>query len=233
MGLFSRISQVIKSNVNEMVDAAEDPRAMLDQAVTQMEADRKVAEKKRLEVATLLKLAEKQLAAHQTRARDCEAKAMTALKENREDLARFALGEQQKSEELAKETEGQVAAQRQMVADLTASLAAMDQGIAEAKTKRQELRTRLAKAEADLKKQESQPQARAPGKDSLGDTSAFDGFDRMVEKIENKEAMVEAHQELAQTRTGGPGAAEMKLLANPSPAGVDDALAALKAKLGK
>ena len=61
-----------------MVDAAEVPRAMLDQAVTQMEADRKVAEKKRLEVATLLKLAEKQLAAHQTRARDCEAKAMTA-----------------------------------------------------------------------------------------------------------------------------------------------------------
>lgn len=234
MGLFNRISQLIKSNVNEMVEAAEDPRAMLDQAVTQLEAEKKATEKKRLEVATLLKVAEKQLAGHRTRASECETKAMTALKAGQEDLARFALTEKQKADELATEMEAQVAAQKQMVQDMTDGLKLMEERLAEAKVKRQELRTRLAKAEAEHKKQQ---QAAAPGmarKDSIGDTSAFEGFDRMVEKIENTEAEVEAHQELA-AASGNPirTAAEQKLLTGTTSAGVDDALAALKAKLGK
>jgi phage shock protein A len=197
-----------------------------------MEGDKRQNEKKRLEVATLMKMTEKQMLAQQARARDCEAKAMAALKQNNEELARFALTEKQKVDELAAELSTTLGSQRQMVDEMTQGLAQMDATIAQAKTRRTELLQRLAKAESVKKQQEAQQKPDRVASGSLGgDQSAFDGFERMVEKIENQEAQVEAHAELA--RDAAPHQDVRLLEAQVKNVGVDDALAALKSKMGR
>ena len=60
MSIFKRISDVVRSNVNSAIDAAEDPRKVLEQTIIDMEGEHKKAKQKLLESMTLLKQTEKQ-----------------------------------------------------------------------------------------------------------------------------------------------------------------------------
>ena len=60
MSIFKRISNVVRSNVNSALDAAEDPRKVLEQTILDMEGEYKRAKQKLLESMTLLKQTEKQ-----------------------------------------------------------------------------------------------------------------------------------------------------------------------------
>ncbi len=224
MGILNRLSGLLKSNANAAVDAMEDPRKVLEQVLADLEADRKASERKRLEVATAAKLTEKNLAAQDARSRDLEAKAMAAVKAGNEALARAALDEKAKADASRGELAGTLAEQRKMVEEITAALASMDGGIAQAKARRAELLRRLSRAEA-AKRQQEDKASTGSARDALGETGAFDGFDRMVEKIERREAEAEARAEAEPT---GPS----RQLAAPS-TDAEERLAALKAKLGK
>ncbi|MEW5849407.1 MAG: PspA/IM30 family protein [Myxococcota bacterium] len=228
MGLFKRFTNVVASNLNELISRSEDPRKVLEQAILDMQEEQKKAQKKRLEVATLQKTTEKQLEAQRARAQDMERKAMAALKMGDEALARRALEEKEQAEAMVAELQHTADQQKGMVEELTESLKAMDGEVANFKKKRDELMARLTKAE--MKQRQAETQTREPGKDHIGDTTAFDTFDRMVEKIEGKEAEVEAMRELA----GEPGdTAEVDINKLLSSGKTDDALEALKRKMGK
>jgi phage shock protein A len=60
MSIFKRISDVVRSNVNSALDAAEDPRKVLEQTILDMEGEHKKAKQKLLESMTLLKQVEKE-----------------------------------------------------------------------------------------------------------------------------------------------------------------------------
>jgi phage shock protein A len=257
VSIFKRISDVVRSNVNSALDAAEDPRKVLEQTILDMEGEHKKAKQKLLEAMTLLKQAEKQTENYKKQAVDWEQKAMAALKAGSDDLARQALTEKGKMDALALESETGVATQKIANDHLKEQIVGLERKIDEAKSKKDELIARLNTA--DLKKKQA---AMAGGGAASSDTTAFDTFDRMVSKIENSEAEVEARaelmgdnnpaidyelQKLAKAQQGQDALEALKAKmaaasappapAAPAPAaapdsGIDDELARLKAKLG-
>ncbi len=223
MSIFKRISDVVRSNVNSAIDAAEDPRKVLEQTILDMEGEHKKARQKLLESMTLLKQQEKMTETYKKQAVDWEHKAMAALKAGNEDLARSALGEKTKVDALAAESEAGVAAQKGANEQLKGQIVALERKIEEAKGKKDELIARLNAA--DMKKK----QASMTSGGATSDSTAFDTFDRMVAKIETSEAEVEARHELLGSKAPEIDAELAKLTSAQQG---DDALAALKAKMG-
>ena len=91
MGIFDRFATLLKSNINDLISRAEDPEKMLTQILVDM---RSQLAKAKQQVATAIadeKRLKDQAEAEFKQARDWENKAMLALKENREDLARQAV----------------------------------------------------------------------------------------------------------------------------------------------
>ena len=118
-----------------------------------------------------------------------------------------------------------VKTQSEYVGALKSSLAMLEAKIQEAKKKRDELVRRVQQVKRQ-QKQVAALQPNAPLRDALKETSAFDNFDRMAEKIDNLEAQAEAQRELF--------AGDQQTLATDEKLHaltVDDQLAALKGKL--
>jgi phage shock protein A len=223
VSIFKRISDVVRSNVNSAIDAAEDPRKVLEQTILDMEGEHKKARQKLLEAMTLLKQQEKMTETYKKQGSEWEQKAMAALKAGNEDLARSALSEKSKVDALAIESEAGVAAQKGANEQLKGQIVALERKIEEAKSKKDELIARLNAA--DMKKK----QASITSGGATSDSTAFDTFDRMVAKIETSEAEVEARQELLGSK-GLEIDAELAKITSAQQG--DDALAALKAKMG-
>lgn len=229
MSVLKRLSNLVRSNVNDALDKAEDPKKILDQTILDMQGEHKKAKKMLLETMTLLKQAERQADAHAKSASEWETKAMAALKGGNEDLARQALGEKTKAEDLANEARSGVEQQTSYTTELKTQLGLLEQKIEEAKGRRDELLARLNAAEMK-KKQAAIRSGDVPGKDHVNDQSAFDTFDRMAEKIENSEAELEARKELMGVSPETQSELdELEKLSKASAA--DDALEALKAKM--
>jgi phage shock protein A len=226
MSLFKRIGNLVRSNVNDMLDKAEDPKKILDQTIIDMQEEHKKAKKALLETMTLLKQAEKQTETYRKQSVEWEQKAMIALKGGDDNLARHALTEKQNHEDLANESEAGTTTHRAHVEELKVSLTTLEEKIEDAKKKRDELVARLNAAE--MKKKQADIHAGGTAKDSVGDSSAFDTFERMVGKIENQEAEVEARAELAGSKTAE---LDYELKKKLDAQNADDALAALKAKM--
>jgi len=226
MSLFKRIGDLVRSNVNDMLDKAEDPKKILDQTIIDMQGEHKKAKTMLLETMTLLKQAEKQTETYKKLSVEWEQKAMIALKGGDENLARHALTEKTNHEDLARESEAGTTTHRAHVEELKSNLSTLEQKIEDAKKKRDELVARLNAAE--MKKKQAVINQGGSPKDSVNDASAFDTFERMVGKIENQEAEVEARAELM-----GNKAAEVdfELKKKLEAQNADDALAALKAKM--
>ncbi len=225
MSIFKRISDMVRSNVNDILDKTEDPRKLLEQTILDMEGEHKKARQKLLDSITLVKQTEKQAQTLRAQATDWEAKAMAALKANNDDLARKALQEKQSSDSMALEAETGVAQQKQSTEDLKVQIKGLEDKIQEAKRKKDELISRLNVA--DMQKKQANMLGGGNG-NAVKDNSAFDTFDRMANKIENSEAEAEARTELL----GGKGPeldVELKKITAQQTA--DEALLALKAKM--
>lgn len=228
MSLLKRIGNLIRSNVNDALDKAEDPRKILEQTILDMAEEHKNAKKRLIETLALQKQAERQVDGYKKSGADWEAKAMAALKAGNEDLARTALTEKGKVDELLREAESGVTQQQTYTEELKRSLAQLDAKINEAKSKRDELLARLSAAEMK-KKQADLRQGVGAGANALADGSSFDTFERMVAKIENSEAEIEARRELLGDASADAAMAELDREVKQSSA--EEALAALKAKM--
>ncbi|MEW5855001.1 MAG: PspA/IM30 family protein [Myxococcota bacterium] len=222
MGLFSRLGALLKSNVNDLISKAEDPEKMLNQMLLDMQGQL-IEAKKQVAVAIAdEKKLKKQLDTEAMAAAEWEKKAMLALKAGNEGLAREALARQQEHAKLAEGFQVQWDGQRQAVEQLKNALQQLNGKIDEAKRKKNLLVARAKRAEAQ--------QTIANTMHGLQDTSAFETMARMEEKINQLEAQTEAHYELAAHTSGD--ALEEKFKQLGAASGTDDALAALKAKMG-
>src|SRR5579885_3451801 len=95
MGIFDRLSTMLRSNINDLISRAEDPEKMLNQILVDM---RSQLAKAKQQVATAIadeKRLRDQADAEYRQAQDWEQKAMLAIKENRDDLAKQAILRQQ------------------------------------------------------------------------------------------------------------------------------------------
>ena len=148
MGLFSRLGTLFRSNINELINKAEDPEKMLNQVLVDMKGQL-VEAKKQVAVAIAdEKRIKKQLDQERAKANDWERKAMLAIKAGDDGLARAALQRKNDHEEVAKTLEVQWEAQKDSVEKLKEALRGLDHKIEEAKRKRNILVSRKKRAEA-------------------------------------------------------------------------------------
>ncbi len=224
MGIFARLGTLIKSNINDLITRAENPEKMLNQVLLDMQ-QQLVEAKKAVAVAIAdEKKLQKQYNSELDKAKEWERKAMVAVRAGDDNLARQALVRKQEHDDIAAQFQQQWVQQKQAVDKLKDALRLLNQKIEEAKRKKNILIARKKRAEAQ--------QQIAATMQGLGDTSAFDTFERMADQINLLEAEAEAGAELAGEISGD--ALEAKFLQLEAGAGgtTDDDLAELKARMG-
>jgi phage shock protein A len=222
MGIFSRLGSLIKANVNDVIAKAEDPEKMLNQVILEMnqhlvEAKKQVA----VAIADEKRLA-KQLEAAALNGREWEKKAMMAVRAGDDALAKEALQRKTEYDKLTSEYQKQHQLQKDATEKLKNALRGLQNKIDEAKRKKDLLIARQKRAEAQQSIQKTL--------NGLTDTSAFDTFDRMSQKVDQLEAEAEAQADLQLDAAGG--GLDDKFAKLEATSGTDDALAALKAKMG-
>ena len=222
MGIFSRLAQLIKSNLNDLISHSEDPEKMLNQLVLEMNSQLNEAKKQVASSIADEKRLAKQLEQEQAKAGEWEQRAMMALKNGNEELAKEALARKREHDGIAVQYQEQWTKQKTAVENLKRTLRALNDKIEEAKRKKNVLIARKKRAEAQRAIQETMS--------GLKDTSAFETFDRMAEKIDRLEAEAEAGAELAEEYTGDVLASKFAQLEKTH--GTDDDLIALKRKMG-
>jgi phage shock protein A len=223
MGIFSRLGTLIKSNINDLITKAEDPEKMLSQVLLEMQQQLGEAKKAVAVAIADEKKLQKQFNGELDKAKEWERKAMVAVRSGDDGLARQALVRKQEHENISNQFQQQWVQQKQAVEKLKDALRLLNNKIEEAKRKKNILIARKKRAEAQ--------QQIANTMQGLGDTSAFDTFDRMAERIALMEAEAEAGAELAGELSGD--TLESKFLALEAGGGSDDdALNELKAKMG-
>jgi phage shock protein A len=225
MGIFSKLSTVIKSNINDLISRAENPEKMLNQIIIDM---RDQLAKAKREVAAAIadeRKLKSQLEAEVKQARDWQHRAMLAVKEDRDDLAKQALLRQQEHTERAQALQQTWEGQAAETEKLKGSLRQLNDKIEEAKRKRNLLIAKQKRAQAQRRIHETMS--------GLSDTSAFEAFNRMADKIEEEERMNVAQAEVTAELGGDTLETEfVRLEAAGGGADVEDQLLALKADMG-
>jgi phage shock protein A len=224
MGIFSRLGTLIKSNINDLITKAEDPEKMLNQVLLEMQ-QQLVDAKKSVAVAIAdEKKLHKQYNVELEKAKEWERKAMVAVRAGDDDLARQALVRKQEHDTISAQFQQQWIAQKQAVDKLKDALRLLNNKIEEAKRKKNILVARKKRAEAHKQI--------ASTMQGLGDTSAFDTFERMSERINLLEAEAEASSELAGELSGDTLESKFLQLESGGHGTEEDALNELKAKMG-
>ena len=200
--IFGRISQLLKANVNALIDSAEDPQKMLDQLVRDFTNNIAEAEEAIASTIGNLRLMEEdhredvqsakewggKAAAASKKADELRAAGNTADADKFDNLAKVALTRQLQSENEAKALEPSIASQTEVVDKLKSGLEAMKQKLQQLIAKRDQLIARAKTVEA-----QAQVNDALKSIDVMDPTSDLGRFE---DKIRREEAKVRGQQEL-------------------------------------
>ncbi len=216
MGIFSRFSDIVNSNINSLLDKAEDPQKMVRLIIQEMEdtlvevrstSARLIAEKKDVQ-------RQQQRVEHEVL--DWENKAELALSKEREDLAKQALIEKQKAQQAVDSLQQELERVDESLSKLNDEISQLQEKLADAKARQKTImmREKTASSRLQVCKQV----------DSGKVDEAMMKFDRYEAKIDDIEAQVDAYDMGKRTLRD-----EFAELENESK--VTDELEALKARM--
>ncbi|HBW58321.1 MAG TPA: hypothetical protein DEF27_11150 [Oscillatoriales bacterium UBA8482] len=217
MGLFDRISRLVRANLNDLVNKAEDPEKILEQAIIDMQEDLVQLRQAVAQAIATQKRSEQQYNQAQSQANQWESRAKLALQKGEEGLAREALQRKKGYTETANTIKLTLDQQFGQVDALKRNLIQLESKISEAKTKKNMLKARAQAAKANEQLQGLLG--------SINPTGATAAFERMEEKVMQLEARSQAVGELAGSDF------ESKFAALEAGSDVDDELMALKAQI--
>jgi phage shock protein A len=223
MGIFAKLSQLIRSNINDAIARAENPEKMLNQVLLDM---REQLAKAKQEVAIAIADERKlraQFEEEQKLARDWEHRAVLAVREGRDDLAKQALLRQQEHAERAIALEETWHRQHEETERLKEALRQLNEKIEEAKRKKNLLIAKQKRAQAQKRIHETMA--------GLSDRSAFETFERMAERIEESERRALAAAEVTEALSGDTLEQEFARL-RPASENVEFRLLQLKERMG-
>jgi phage shock protein A len=194
MGLLERVGTLIRANLNDMIDRAEDPEKMIKQVMMDME-------NQYLQVKTQVAVSiadqhmlEKKLRENEDLGKDWMRKAEVAVDKGQDDLARAALDRFHTSQRLTLSYREQVDDQRAQVEALKNALLKLEQKLDEAKSKRDLLLARHRRSVALGKAARAQT--------ALGDNSKSVTFDRLKDRVHHTESVATAEVELLTDEVG-------------------------------
>ncbi|MBV8514879.1 MAG: PspA/IM30 family protein [Acidobacteria bacterium] len=194
MGLLERVSTLIRANINDVIDRAEDPEKMIKQVILDMENQyMQVKTQVAVSIADQHMLAKKQKE-NEDVGTDWMRKAERAVDRQQDDLARGALDRYQTSQRLAQSYREQVEDQKVQVEALKSALMKLEQKLDEAKSKRDLLIARHRRSIALNRA------AKAQG--AAGDGSKSAAFDRLKDRVNHSESVASAELELSSDEVG-------------------------------
>ncbi|SES84002.1 phage shock protein PspA [Thalassotalea agarivorans] len=218
MGIFSRFTDIVNSNINSLLDKAEDPEKMVRLIIQEMEdtlvevrstSAKTIADKKELT---------RQVRRLEEDALQWEQKAELALSKERDDLARLALIEKTKCSDNAVVVREELNQLEDHIVKLQDEITQLQEKLADAKARQKAIIMREKTASSRLKVKQN------INSDKVNE--ALSKFDRYERKIDDIESQVEAYD--LGTKSLSDEIAELE-----SADKIDDELAELKAKMGK
>ena len=222
MGIWDRFSTMFRSNLNDLISRAENPEKMLNQLIVDMKTQ---LGKAKQQVASAIADEKKLQADAETlrkQAEDWERRAMLAVQEGKDDLAKQALMRYNEALHGAQQLHETWLKHRSETEKLKLSLRQLNDKIEEAKRKKNILLARAKRAEAQQRIQETMS--------GMSDKGAFESFERMAEKIEATERRAIAAAELNEEVSGDRLAKQFEALEYKGSS--DQQLIELKAKMG-
>ena len=222
MGIFSRISDIISANLNDMIENIEDPEKMLRQAVREMEMAIDQAKESTAKTMAGQKMIKTELEKNRQQVILWAGRAETAVADGNDELARKAISRKQEHEKLVIALEDEIAEAETTIQKLRHQLSAMQAKLAE--TKR-----RLTTLSARKRLAELHSRANEVSKSTSSQSNAFAKFERMREKVEMAEAQADAMRELG-CETGANADLTLETEKEATSAEVEAELAELKEK---
>lgn len=216
MEWLERISRVVRSQINSLIQEEEDPEKVLETAIANMEQELIIMRQALAEAIATYKSAQRQLAHHHKAAQKWYERAQMAIDKGNEPLAREALVNRQSYQIQAQEIENQLKQHNQIVEKVKQDLRTLERKYAEAKAKKSLYLARLRSAMASQKLQAIVG--------NLNSGSASNVF----EQIESRILELEAESELTQSLSADPLEKEFMALENNKT--IDAEIANLKAK---
>jgi phage shock protein A len=219
MGIFSRLTDIINSNVNGILDRAEDPEKIIRLIIQEMEetlvevratAAHSIAEKKEIQ---------RSLSRYEDAQAEWARKAEVALAKDREDLAKAALGEKAKLADTAAALKAEIATLDEALSRNQDDIVKLQDKLREAKAKQKSIAARHETASSRLRVRRQLYDGKIE--------DAFARFETMEKRLDATEGEVEAF-DLGRTRSLKDEIAELE-----TESAVEEELAALKARLAK
>ncbi|MFT4519110.1 MAG: phage shock protein A [Halioglobus sp.] len=184
MGIFSRMTDIINSNINAMLDQAEEPEKMVRLIIQEMEDTLVEVRSSSARVLADRKAAARRLEQVQAEAATWEEKACLAINKEREDLARAALQEKRAIEEEVAVVQGELDATDEHIAQLKQEVAQLQQKLDEARAKQKALSMRSKTVESRIKvKRQIQREAI---------DNAFSRYEHFERRMDTLESQLEA-----------------------------------------
>jgi phage shock protein A len=188
MALMERVGTLLRANLNDLVDRAEDPEKMVKQVILDMENQlMQVKTQVAISIADL-HLLERRHEENTKKGEEWMRKAELAVTKKQDDLARSAIERSLDSRQVAAGFEEQIADQKAQVENLKSALRKLDGKLAEARAKSDLLlaRHRRARSAGDA----------ASAHNAINTQSASSVWDRMNQKVNRSEAIGMARAEL-------------------------------------
>lgn len=222
MGILDRLGRTLKANLNNIIDKAEDPAKMLSQTIDDMQEELKKARQEVVSALASVKHLEKKQRDQLDEAGAWERRAMLALEQGDEELAKEALKRKKKNESEALDTDKHKEAQSSYVTELRATIEQLERKLEELKARKNTLSSQVS-------------QARAAGGNPVGGSNAgaVGRLREMQERIDAMEAEVEAHDVINDPKKADIEERFRKLERGETRDTLDDEIAALKARLKK
>ena len=190
MGILTRIFNLFRATTSDLLDKAEDPEKMIKQMISDLEAQKKKAKEQMTEALALQKRLERDTEKEHQEAEKWEQKAILAVQNEKDDLAKEALTRKNEHLRRALDFEKQLEMHQNNAESLKESYQTLEDKIDEIKRKQGLLSVKQKQAEAQEKIYKTI--------EGLGDTSGImDTIERAEEKVENLQARAEAYQEIS------------------------------------
>lgn len=188
MAVLERVATLVRANLNDLIDRAEDPEKMIKQVILDME-NQLVQVKTQVAISMADQhLLQKRQSEHEDKAAEWMRKAELAVDKGQDDLARAALERYQSVSKLAENFKKQVADQKTQVDTLRNALDQLDQKLAEARGKSDVMLAQHRRARALEKANDAQLAIAAKG--PVAD------FERLKHRVQRSEAVSQAKSEL-------------------------------------
>lgn len=217
MGLLDRFSRVVRANLNTLVNGAEDPEKVLQQAVADMQSDLVSMRQAVAQAIATQKRTERQAEQATRGAHEWYNRAQMALQKGDDNMARDALVRRQTYAKNAQTLTSQVTQQSSIVQQLKANMATLESKIADARTQKDMFIARAHAARSSARINEMIG--------SVGSKSALNAFEKMESRVLDLEAQAEVAAELVEDPI------ERQFAQLEGPSNVDVQLAKMKAQM--